>query len=97
MSLGAIFLHGGIQLHTFASYALPCQTQFCQTARLLSSVAQQQNLTDYWQEGSTSTAISPTSATDIVGQHKIGGINFRVTLVYGTILQVQFMTNANYQ
>jgi len=78
MSLGEIFPHGGIQLHTFASYALPCQT-----ALLLSSVAQQQNLTEYWREGLTSTDISPTSTSDVVGQHnKIGGITFRVTLVY---------------
>jgi len=71
------FPHGGIQLHTFASYALPCPMPFCQTAPLLSSVAQQQNLMEYWWEGSTSTAISPASASDIVGQHnKIGVINF---------------------
>jgi len=84
MSLGAIFfLHGGIQLHTFVSYALPCQTPFCQTAPLLSSVARQQNLTEYWREGSTSTAISTTFASDVVGQHnKLGGINFGAALVY---------------
>ena len=35
------FPHGGIQLHTFVSYALPCQTPFCQTAPMLSSVARQ--------------------------------------------------------
>ena len=84
------FAHGGIQLHTFASYAFPCQTSFCQTAPLLSSVARQQNLTEYWQEGSTSTAISPTSAADIVDQHnKIGVINFRATLVR-SVNSVQF-------
>ena len=71
------FPHGGIQLLTFASYALPCQT-----ASLLSFVARQQNLTEYWREGSTSTAISPTSASDVRGQHnKTGGINFGATLV----------------
>ena len=76
-------MHGEIQLHTFASYALPCHTAFCQTASLLSSVAQQQNLMEYWRGGSTSTAISPTSASDIVGQHnKIGGINSGATLIY---------------
>ena len=80
--IGCIFLHGGIQLHTSASYALPRQTPFCQIAPLLSYVARQQNLTEYWREGSTSTAISPTSASDVVGQHnKIGGITFRVALV----------------
>jgi len=51
---------------------------------MLSSVIQQQNLTEYWWEGSTSTAISPTSASDVVGQHnKIGDINFGATLVLG--------------
>ena len=70
--------------HTFASYALPCQMPFCQTAPLLSSVARQRNLTEYWWEGSTSTAISTTFASDVVGQqNKIGGINFGAALVYG--------------
>jgi len=37
---------------------------------------------EYWQEGSTSTAVSTTLASDIVGQHnKIGGINFGAALV----------------
>jgi len=76
------FLPGGIHLHTFVSYALPSQMPFCKTASLLSSVAQQQNLTEYWREGSTSTAISPTPASDFMGQHnKIGVINFGATLV----------------
>ncbi len=55
------FPRGGVQFHSFASYMLPCQTPFCQTAPQLPSVTQQQNLTEYWWEGSTSTAISPTS------------------------------------
>jgi hypothetical protein len=72
-----------MQLRTFASYALPCQTPFCQIDPLLSSVARQQNLTEFWREVSTSTAISPTPASDVVGQHnKIGGINFGATFVY---------------
>ena len=37
---------------------------------------------EYWREGSISTAISPTSTSDFVGQHtKVGGINFGATLV----------------
>jgi len=33
---------------------------------------------EYWWEGSTSTVIPPTSASDIIRQHnKIGGITFR--------------------
>ena len=42
------FPHGGIQLHTFASSAPPCQMLFCQTAPLLPSVTQQQNVIEYW-------------------------------------------------
>jgi len=50
---------------------------FCQTAPLLPSVAQQQNVMEYCWEGSASTAISPTSASDVVGQHnKIRGDTF---------------------
>jgi len=80
--------YGGIQLHSFVSYALPCQTPFCQTAPLLSSVARQQNFTEYCREGSTSTAIAPTSASDVVGQHnKIGVINFRATLVHWKVIK----------
>jgi hypothetical protein len=79
MSLGAIFSTWRIQLHTFASYTLP-QMPFCQTVPLVSFIAWQENLTEYWWEGATSTAISPTSASDVMGQHnKIGGINFGVT------------------
>ena len=69
------FSHGGIQWHTFASYALPCQMPSCQTAPLLPSVIQLQHVTGYWWEGSTSTAIPPASASDVVSQyHKTGGI-----------------------
>jgi len=65
------------------SCKLPCQMPLCQTAPLLPSVTQQQNLVEHWQEGSASTAISPTSASHAVGQHfKIGGITFRAALVF---------------
>jgi len=37
---------------------------------------------EYRQEGSTSTAIPPTSASDVVGQNnKIGGLTFGAVLV----------------
>jgi len=49
------FQHGGIQFHAFASYAT-----------LLPSVTQQQNVGEYWWEGSTSTAKPPTSASDMM-------------------------------
>ena len=49
---------------------------------LLPGVSWQQNVTEYWWEGSASTAILPTCSTDIMGQHhKIGGITFRVVLI----------------
>ena len=82
MSVVPFLLDVGIQLHPFASYALPCQTPFCQTAPLLPSVTWQQHVIEYWWEGSTSTAIPPTFAFDFVGQHhKIGHITFRSALI----------------
>ena len=54
----------------------------CRIAPLLPYVARQQNVMEYGWEGSTSTAISPTSASNFVGQHnKIRGIIFRAALV----------------
>jgi len=74
--MDAFFLHEGIQFQPFAPYTLPCQMPFCQSAPLLPSVTQQQNIMGYWWEGSTSAAIPPTAASD-VGQHnEIGGITF---------------------
>jgi len=68
--------------YTFVSYALPCKTPFCQTAHLLPSVSQQQNVIEYWQEGSVSITIPPTSASENMGKHnKIEGITFRTALV----------------
>ena len=50
-------------------------------APLLSSASQQQNVMEYWWEGSTSAAVSPASASNVLGQHnKIEGIIFRATL-----------------
>ena len=76
------FPHRAIWWHTFASSALPCQTPFCQSATLLPSVTWQQNVTGYWWEGSTSAAIRPASASDVVDQHcKIEGITFGAAMV----------------
>jgi len=48
---------------------------------VLPSVTWQQNVTGYWWEGSTSTAIPPISACDITGQHnEEGGIIFAAVL-----------------
>lgn len=45
-------------------------------------VTQQQHLTGYWWEGSTSAAIT-SSASDVVGQqYKTGGITFRAVLIF---------------
>ena len=62
--------------------SLPCQTPLCQAAPLLPSITEQQNVMEYWWEGSTSTAILPPPTSDFVGQHNnIGGITFRVALL----------------
>ena len=65
------FLCGGIQWHTSASSALPCQTPLCQTAPLLPSVASHQHGMEYWWEGSAPTSVSPTSTFVIVGWHDV--------------------------
>ena len=58
---------------------------------LLPSFAQQKNVMEYWQEGSTPTAVPPTSASDIVGQHhKIEGITFGAALTSTESLLVIF-------
>jgi len=54
---------------------------FCQAAPLLLFVTWQQNVTENWCEGSTSTAI-PTATSDIMGErNKIGGITFGAALI----------------
>ena len=53
----SFFSHGGIQWHTFASYALLCQMPFCQTAPLLPFVARQQHVMGYWQGGLSCTSV----------------------------------------
>ena len=76
------FPHGGIHWYTFAPCALPCQMPFSQTALLLSSVAQQQNVTEYWWEDSVFTAIILTFASDVVAQHnKMGDVTFGTALI----------------
>ena len=74
------FLHEGIQWHPFASCTLSCQMPFCQTAPLLPSVMQQQNVREYWWEGTTSTFIPPTSTSHVLNQHQIGGLTSRDAL-----------------
>ena len=55
--------------HLYSS-ALPHQMPFCKTAPLLPSVMQQQNVKEYWWEGSTFAATSPTSTSDIIIKQK---------------------------
>ena len=77
-----LFPHGGIQWQTFTSYALPCQTPFCQSAPLRPFVTWQQNVMEYWQEGWATTVILPITVYDIVGRHnQIGSLTFGVTLM----------------
>jgi len=90
------YTHTGIQFHTFASYTFPCQAPFCQTAPILPSGTQQQNVMEYWWEGSTSTATLPTSTSDIMGQHnKIGGITLGAALLvkFPTVSSANLPTN----
>jgi len=55
---------------------------FCQSAPLPPSLVQQQNVMEYWQEGSTSAAIPPTFTPDVVSQHhKTGGTTFKAALI----------------
>ena len=82
MSTGHFFLHGGIQCHTAALHALQCQMLFCQTAPPLPSVTWPQNVMEYSWKSSTSTAMPPTSSSDVMRQQKkIGGITFRAALI----------------
>ncbi len=68
--------------HLF-SYALPCQMTFCQTVPLLPSIMWQEHVKEYWWEGSSSTAIPPTSVSDVLVQHnKIGDITFIAPLIH---------------
>ena len=77
-----LFLHRGIQFQCFSSYTLLCQTLFFQAAPLLPPVTWQQNAMEYWWEGSTSTAIPPTSASEVMGQYiKIAGVTIGAALI----------------
>ena len=81
--MGAILFLRIIKCRSFTSYTLPCHIPFSQTVSLLSSVAWQQNVMEYWWEGSTSTAIPPVSASDVTGQcNRIAGVTFRTAFAY---------------
>ena len=77
MSLGSIFFHMEKCKNTFASWTLPDQAPFCQTAPWLPSVTQQPNMMGYWWGGSAPISVPPASPFDVVGQHhRTGGITF---------------------
>ena len=63
-------------------YTLRCHVPFCHIVPLLPSVMQQLNIMGYWWDDSTSTAIPPPSASDVLGQHSnIGGITFSTAFI----------------
>ena len=91
------FLHEGIQWHTLSSHTFPCQMLLCQIAPLLPPLPWQHNGMRYWWEGSSSTAIPPTSSFGIVGQHnKTGGTTFRAALELKSPLCYQKRMSDNY-
>ena len=68
---------------THLLHTLTCQMAFYQTATLLPSLTWQQNVTKCCWEGSASTAIPPTSASDVASQHnKMGGTTFGAEFVF---------------
>lgn len=69
------FPHGGIEFHTFTSYAIPGAIQSeCPSAAICT---QQQHVIGYWWEGATSAAIPPASTFIVMGSHtKIGSTVF---------------------
>jgi len=73
--------HGGVQWHTFVSYAPPCQTLLCQRASLLSSVTQQQNI--IFMRRFNLYCYTTNICLWLMDQHsKIGGTIFGAALFY---------------
>lgn len=49
-------------------------------------------VTEYWWEGSTSTAVPPTSSSDAMDQHhKLGGISFGEDLILSNLKCIVLM------
>jgi len=84
MSVGAAFItrkNSVTRLHFIVTSMSGAIWSEC--APLLPSVAWQHHAMEYWWEGSTSTAVSPTPASDVLCQrNKMGGIAIRAALVY---------------
>jgi len=52
---------------------------------------------EYWWKGSSSTAVPPTSASDVVGQHnKIADITFEAALIHSKIKQIFRLENQSF-
>jgi len=81
MSAGAICSARKISMTHIVPRALPWQTPVRQSAPLLPSVTWQQHVTGYWWQASASTAISPTSDSDSVGQDNKIGVTFKAALI----------------
>jgi len=83
------------------SYILLLQMHFhvrCHFVRvpLCCHLSHQQNVIEYWQEDSTSTAIPPTYTSDFVGQHnKMGGVTFRAALIQLLLVFVWALENTS--
>ena len=83
MSMGAILSSWRNSVPPLCSIFTPMSDAILSYCPLLPSVTQQQHAMEYWWEGSTSTAIPPTSASDTVDWHdEIGGIAFVAALIF---------------
>mgnify|MGYP001855689087 CR=1 FL=1 len=102
MSMNASRCHfllcGGIDQHSFASSALPCQMPFSQTAPLLLSVAWQQNVMGYCEFIQRLLPYHQVSASDIMGWHnKIWGFTCRAAVIifyyamFGVVLKSTYI------
>ena len=91
MSVGAMFSAWKNSMTHLCFICTFTADPHCQSAPLLPSVTWQQNVAEYWWEGSTSATIPPTSASDTVGQcnNNIEGIPFREAVAY----EIQCMTS----
>lgn len=87
------FPHKEIKWYT----TLPCQIPLCQNVPLLPLVWQQQNVMQYCQEGSASTTIIPTSASDVMRQHsEITGITFQVAFIFSNAYNKTIISNSDF-
>ena len=91
LGLHPFFSRRGIQWHIFASYTLSYQMPHCQIAVWWMAPEGEQNVMECCWEGSTSTVIPPTSASDTMHQHKeIGGVTFREASIKKSSLNMQW-------